>query len=100
MKRLMLAIATVGLIGFAANTASADSCRYGRGYYGGYRAARVSPYIGGYYGYRGPSYGYGRGYYGYPRYGAGYGNYGYGSGYYGRSGLGYYGNNFSFRLRF
>lgn len=111
MKRALLAIAAVSLVGFAANTASADYCPRsgGYGYGGGYRAPYVgrSAYYGtrvypGGYGYRG--YGY-RGYgYGarYGAYGNGYGRarYGYPGSFYGRSGIGYYGNGVSFRINF
>ena len=87
LKKVILALAVMGLVGAAAGTASAQG--YGRGgycygprYYQSYR-----PYSAGYYSYRGPS-----SYFG-PRYGYGYGGYrGYGGygGYGGRSGFSLY----------
>lgn len=89
MKRILIAIAAMLLVGFTVNSASADSCRYGGGYRGGYGGGFYgvrTPYNYGYrygYGYRGPAYRYG-GFYGSPyNYGRYYGR----PGYYGRSGV-------------
>lgn len=89
LKKVILALAVMGLFGTFAATASAHG--YGRGYgcrpysYGSYgryyRPSYARPYYGGFY--RGPSSYFAPGYsgrYGYGGYGGYYGGYGYGSG--------------------
>ena len=93
LKKLILAVAVMGLIGAATSTASAQW--YGRGgycpspyYHNSYRPSYGGVYYRGPSTYFGPSYGYG-GYRGFRSYGGygGYGGYGYGGYGYGRSGI-------------